>query len=166
MNHADIREIFEYNYWANKLLLTHAEKVTAEQFVAPSTHSFSTLQATLVHILDTEYGWRDLLKGRMGIPILEPEQFPTVAALRDYWQTDEEKMWEYINGLSDKDMVGTIEYVTEEGLQRKRVLWHCLYHVVNHGMQHRSEAAELLTRYGQSPGDLDFTVYLNWKNSR
>jgi uncharacterized damage-inducible protein DinB len=41
------------------------------------------------------------------------------------------------------------------------VLWHCLVHVVNHGTQHRSEAALLLTNDGQSPGDLDFTLFLN-----
>jgi hypothetical protein len=28
-------------------------------------------------------------------------------------------------------------------------------------MQHRSEAAALLTGYGQSPGEIDFTVFLN-----
>ena len=28
-------------------------------------------------------------------------------------------------------------------------------------MQHRSEAAALLTSYGQSPGEIDFTVFLN-----
>jgi hypothetical protein len=27
-------------------------------------------------------------------------------------------------------------------------------------MQHRSEAAHMLTEYGQSPGDIDFTLFL------
>ena len=52
-------------------------------------------------------------------------------------------------------------YTTGEGEQRERVLWHCLLHVVNHGTQQRSEAAALLTEYGSSPGQLDFTVFLH-----
>jgi hypothetical protein len=31
---------------------------------------------------------------------------------------------------------------------------------VTHGTQHRSEAATLLTNYGQSPGNLDFLFYI------
>lgn len=48
-----------------------------------------------------------------------------------------------------------------EAHKRERLLWHCLLHVVNHGTQHRSEAAAILTGYGRSPGDLDFTAFLN-----
>jgi uncharacterized damage-inducible protein DinB len=36
-----------------------------------------------------------------------------------------------------------------------------MIHVMNHGTQHRSEAAAILTSFNQSPGDLDFTMYLN-----
>ena len=34
-------------------------------------------------------------------------------------------------------------------------MWQALLHVFNHGTQHRSEAAALLTDAGRSPGDLD-----------
>ena len=38
-------------------------------------------------------------------------------------------------------------------------LWQALAHVVNHGTQHRSEVAVLLTAAGNSPGDLDMIDY-------
>ena len=40
-------------------------------------------------------------------------------------------------------------------------LWQALAHVVNHGTQHRAEAAALLTTVGCSPGDLDMIDYID-----
>ena len=39
-------------------------------------------------------------------------------------------------------------------------LWQCLAHVLTHSTQHPSEAAMVLTHWGQSPGELDLTFYL------
>ncbi len=69
-------------------------------------------------------------------------------------------MRQYIAGLKDEDLTQIVRYVNPHGIPRERVRWHGLYHVVNHGTQHRSEAAAMLTDYGQSPGDIDFTVFL------
>ena len=43
---------------------------------------------------------------------------------------------------------------------RSNLLWHILLHVAIHTVQHRAEAAQILTQIGQSPGDLDFDEYI------
>jgi uncharacterized damage-inducible protein DinB len=42
-------------------------------------------------------------------------------------------------------------------------VWQLLVHVVNHGTQHRAEAAALLTAEGRSPGELDLFDYAESK---
>ena len=47
-----------------------------------------------------------------------------------------------------------------QGVEFERVLWQILAHVVNHGTQHRAEAALLLTEMGYSSGDVDLIYFL------
>lgn len=155
MNVQDILDMYDHNYWANHRILSMAEKVTPEQFSAPSTHSFSSLHATLVHIMDVEWCYRLLLEGGSIMDEeLKPADFPTVEAVRQRWQEEEQAMRNYLAGLHDEDLAGIVSL-------REHIRWHLLYDVVSHGTQHRSEAANLLTVYGQSPGDIDFSRFLN-----
>lgn len=172
MRTAEIGLMFDYSEWANRHLLSYAAKVTPEQFTAPSSHSFGSLHGTLLHVLDAEYGWRLRLQklhrlegilpySEVMTPDLNPDEHATIAAL-DARLTDEIAAWRaFLAGMTDADLDHVVRYEVGGGVVRERRMWHCLYHVVNHGMQHRSEAANLLSVYGQSPGDIDFTIFLN-----
>ena len=161
MNLQDILTIYDYNYWANKRILTASEKVTEKQFLAPASFPYGSLRGTLFHILKWEYAWRMFMQqSNWSAPELQEFDFPTLASIQARAHQEEKEMRTYLATLSDKDMNSHKYYKNEKGEPRDRILWQCLYHVVNHGTQHRSEAAALLTDYGSSPGNLDFTVYL------
>jgi hypothetical protein len=42
-------------------------------------------------------------------------------------------------------------------------VWQMILHDVNLGIQNRSEATAILTGFGQSPGELDFDLFLKEK---
>ncbi len=162
MKQADVVLLYDYNYWADARILTAASRISASQFTASTAFPCGSLRGTLVHILDGERAWRELLQhDRMRFDELKEAKFPSVTSMQDRWHEDEAAMRAYLAGLDDEKLLGVVRYTTDEGNKRERILWHCLYHLVNHGTQHRSEAAAMLTDYGQSPGDIDFTLFLN-----
>ena len=161
MNIQNILLMFEYNYWANKRIFTAAKNITPEQLLAPAEFPYGNLRATLVHLIDAEYGWRGLFENNKFNDELKPEGFADVQSISERAQIEEQAMRTYLNRLTDADMESHKKYIADNGEPRDRILWHCLYHVVNHGSQHRSEAAAILTHFNASPGDLDFTVFLN-----
>lgn len=160
MDIQDIQLLFAYNDWANKRILAKAEQVSEDQLRMPSGLGWGSLFGGLVHLMDAEYAWRVLLKERRFVKRLRPEDFPDLAAFKARWQQENQALWAYLNSLSDEDVSSMVSYESE-GERRQRVLWHCLAHVVNHGTQHRSECAAMLTDFGQSPGDMDFTLFLS-----
>lgn len=161
MRVSDVQLLFDYNYWTNHLLLAKAAELSHEQLVQENTFPYKSLLGTLVHTLDAEYVWRTLLQHkRFSGRLVDKQTFATLDALVTAWQAEEAAMRAYINTLSDDDMDGILRYEVPEGL-RERVIWQCLVHVVNHGTQHRSEAAQMLTDFGHSPGNIDLSLYVN-----
>jgi uncharacterized damage-inducible protein DinB len=89
-----------------------------------------------------------------------PEDFQTFKFLRERWNTEESNLMVFVESITEKMLDSTIHYRTTGGKQRQNILWYLMVHLVNHGTQHRSEAAAMLTDFGYSPGDIDFIVFL------
>jgi uncharacterized damage-inducible protein DinB len=159
MNASDLRVLFAYNAWANARIWRVALQVTAEQFLADNSSSYGSLRGTLVHLLRSQLIWRRRLQGESteGIPV--ETDFSTPQALHQAFLAEEPWMRAYLQTLSEEDTQALLDYRNSKGEAYQTVLWQILAHVVNHGTQHRAEAAAMLTDFGFSPGDLDLIVY-------
>ncbi len=163
MNTSDMLMLYNYHYWTIQRILAASARLDPEQFTLQTDTGNGSLRSTLVHTLDSDRAWRMLCHHQTldYFRTLQDEEIPTVTVLQQRWTEEERAMRDYLAGLTDSDLGEYVRYTTPEGDQRQRLLWHCLFQVVNHGTQHYSEAAVLLTEYGVSPGGLDFTAFLN-----
>ena len=161
MNIAAIHSLFDYNYWVNQRILETAAGLSSEQFTTPGPVSHGSLRDNLFHTMGAEWVWRLRCQGESFRNRPSAVDFPDLDSLKLLWDEEEDAMRAYLAGLTDDDLVSTIEYVNPQGEEFERPLWQILLHVINHGTQSRSEAAVLLTHFGHSPGDLDYMIFLN-----
>jgi len=161
MNKQDILTLYQYNRWANAKILSMAAQVTQEQFLAPASFPHGGLRGTLVHALFAEWVWRQRWEGTSPTQRFKPQDFPKFEALRTRWMEEENQLMKFVEGLTDDQLNQTFRYNNLSGQPFTKILWHAMAHVVNHGTQHRTEAAAMLTDFGYSPGDIDFIYYLD-----
>ena len=148
----DIRFLFGYDRWATERVLAVLDDIPDEIWSAVDVVGERGLGRVLVHQLGAAQRWRHGIQ-RDGLePEPELEPLPTVNELRARWAAEWEAVDAWLPTLDD----AFLAYV-HEGV----AIWQMLAHVVNHGTQHRSEAAALLTEAGQSPGEIDMIFYVD-----
>ena len=154
MNKNDISTLIRFNFWANERILAACEHLSSDEFTRNVTPDpgWGSLRGILVHTLDTEYGWRTSLQDLEDI-IMDESDFADVAALKARWAVEKAAWLAYVDTLTDESLQHSYG---DEG----QIVWQIIMHVVAHSIQHRSEAAFILTGYGHSPGELDFAIFL------
>lgn len=163
MKLSEIRRLFAYNAWGNDRILTVAEGLSAEVFITRTSFPYGSLRNTLVHILFAEWAWRNRLSGnspKAGDLLIEAEDYPDTDSLRAAWKPEQAALDAYIASLDSDLLKETCSYQNLKGIEHRQEVGDILLHLVLHGMQHRAEAAQMLTEFGLSPGDIDYIIWL------
>ncbi len=150
MNEADIRYLFEYDRWATRRVLSVIDGLPEAVWGDTGVIGERGLGAILVHQLGAHQRWRHGLSGSDLSPVPEREPLPSPAGLAAAWASEWDALEAWLPTLSDAWLAELGDGVP---------YWQMLAHVVNHGTQHRSEAAAILTDAGRSPGDLDMIFF-------
>jgi uncharacterized damage-inducible protein DinB len=166
MRETEIQLLFDYYYWANTHILNAAEQVSQEEFTRVRPYCQQSLRAILVHALSSERTWRTRWQGNAPTTNLDEHAFPDLPTLRAYWNQEEQIMRTFLAEVQETDLTRLITGTTRAGTAYSDPIWHSMMQVLFHGAQHRSEAAEIVSEYGHSPGELDFFVFLRQKETR
>ena len=146
----EIRFLFAYDRWATRRVLAVLDGLDPAVWARTDVVGERGLGAILVHHLGASQRWRHAFQDTGESPEPEREPLPTIDQLRDRWDTE----WAAVDAWLPTVTDGFVAYVHESV-----PVWQMLVHVVNHGTQHRAEAATLLTAEGRSPGEVDLINY-------
>lgn len=150
-----------YNAWANARLYAAAAELTDAQYRADRGVFFKSVHGTLNHLLVTDRVWLQRCSGTGEAPdrldAILHEAFPDLRTAREH---QDQRIVDYVSGLDDTALVGTISYrrvSTPEPFVQDLVP--ALAHWFNHQTHHRGQVHGMLTGLvGRAP-ELDLLFY-------
>lgn len=151
MSPEDMRQLYDYNAWANGRAMEASAALTPEQFTKPLGSSFSSVRDTLAHIYGAEWIWLERFQGRSPASLPDTGQFANLASLRERWLEQEARLLGFVRGLTQADLDRMMEYKTLKFGVYRNPLWQSMQHLVNHGTYHRGQVTALLRQLGAQP---------------
>ena len=147
-------DFFKYNLWANLRLLEACTQLSDAQLDATTTGTFGSVRETLMHMLAAEEGYVRGITGTSPTPQLkELTTFPGFDELR---RRAERSGKELITIAEQADLSKILHL--DGGTYDAPVIV-VLIQAINHGIDHRSQIATLLSQQDIEPPELDAWAY-------
>ena len=165
MRRKDLETLFGFSYWMKDRVLECAAKLTSTEFQAPSGVTTRDLRGTLVHTLDVEQSWRARLQHKSEAEWkkeLAVSDYPRAGLLVDHWRRNEQEMRAWLASLDDETLAEIHDLEPGSPPKERFPLWYYVLHIHTHTQQQLGDAAVLLTRMRQSPGNIEFLEYADF----
>ncbi len=161
-----IRGFYEYDRWASERIFNAAQGLTPEQLNTPGTAGHGSIRQTLVHQISAHKNWVSWWDGSMSqqeamTNALDAGNYPNLDAVHVVWEEVQAQTRAFLDPLTEADVQRTFSATFPwTGQTVDFTLGQMMLHVANHGTQHRSEVAAMLTAFDCSPGYLDMIFFL------
>jgi uncharacterized damage-inducible protein DinB len=153
-----VQTLYEYGQWANGRLLAKAGEVNEAELRQKLSKGAEPILATFAHVVGADLRWFARWRKETPPPMLTAADLPTLEAVRQKWEAHYPARGAYLSSIDDATLRETIRW-ERDGKAYELPRWQAMVHCANHGTQHRSEIAAMLSDLGRSPGDLDMLVW-------
>lgn len=151
MNAGDFRNLYEYHFDSNRKIWERCiVPLTDNAFKQKVNYSVGSIRNQTVHMMNVDERWFCGLRGVEIPPFINPTTYKTREAIREKWDEVETMMRAYLSTLTDEDLKQTFE---------KWTVWQTLFHVVNHGTDHRAQLLSALHTAGAATFAQDYFFF-------
>ena len=156
-----IIRLYEYNEWANGVVLNASGELPAPELATTATSSHDSILSLLVHTLGTQAFWLVRWKGDPfpTTPFVQRER--PLESLRDSFTQWDSATREFVDGLSEDDLARPTpmpEFIDRmKGVELP--LWQVMIQTIEHAIHHRAEVQSALTAAGHPVRDLDYILW-------
>ena len=161
MNKGDIQQLYQYNKWANGIILNSVVPLRTEELTRHLGGSFPSLRDTLVHIMSAEWIWLRRWKGVSPRAMLEAAEFADIDAVRARWSEIETEQMAFVQEVTNESLHEIITYTNTRNQTWRYPLGQMMQHLVNHSTYHRGQITNFLRQLGAQPVATDFLIYLD-----
>ena len=154
-------EFFRHNTMMNERLLEACRQLPPEQLAATATGTYGSIGATLVHVANAQVGYAARFLGTEHPPPgrLEEDPFPGFEALEERFAVGNANL-EEAAARAREDHEVQVRGDDPPGTWRMPASL-ILLQAVNHGTEHRSQVATILTHLGIEPPEMDGWTYFD-----
>ncbi len=152
-----------YNAWANARIYDAASALSDADYRADRGAFFKSVHGTLNHLLVADRIWMRRFTGEGPSPTrLDQILFEDFSGLRDARRAEDQRIIDYIAGLTDADLNGPFRYRTiTNPVTIEQPLALALDQFFNHQTHHRGQVHALLTALtgNERTPSLDLIIY-------
>jgi len=165
MDPIQLRELFDYTYWAFDRVWAAIDRLDDAQFTADLGYSLGSIRNQVLHLISGHRRWMCRLQGASLAPHLEFDDFQSRASVKAEWDQAREECLRYVGSLTQADLDQVVPYeIPSRQIEAASRRSQILIHLVNHSTDHRSQILALLnSRLGIATPEQDFIIYL-WES--
>jgi uncharacterized damage-inducible protein DinB len=152
-----IAEFFAHNTMTNRLLMDACRGLSPEQLDATATGTYGSIGTTLVHVANSQVGYASRVLDTERPERLSGDPFPGFDALEECFDLGNRRLEEAAARASDDRQVKVTDDDPPGAWMMPVSLF--LLQAVNHGTEHRSQVATILTGLGITPPEMDGWAY-------
>lgn len=152
----DFRHLYEYHFTLNRRLWEQCiVPLDNEQFKRKLDYSVGSVRNQMVHLMNIDQRWFCALR-QVEVPgLLNPVYFPDRDKIRQRWDAVEAEMRGYLDRLQDADL--------HQPFDQHMQVWQVLFHVLNHGTDHRAQTLAMLNALGVKTWPQDYVFFVTGK---